>query len=100
MHAGCHAESTGQIRFSTACSAGNKDVPVLCDVVTGSKAEDVRLIQLSAGMIIDVGNGSIRLFKACMFDEPFETVVLTAIVFSIYEQAKSIFEGKLLNIPA
>lgn len=93
MHAGCHAESTGKIRFSTACSTGNKDVPVLCDVVTGSKAEDVRLIQLSARMIIDVGNGSIWLFKACLFDKTFKTVVLTAIVLCIYKQSKAILEG-------
>ena len=55
VFAGFHSEGTGHVGLSTSGRAGDKDVPVLCDVLTGCQPLNERSVQLAVVPIIDNG---------------------------------------------
>ena len=97
VFAGFHSEGTGHVGLSTAGRAGDKDVPVLCDVLTGRQPLNERSVQLAVVPIIDIGNRSIRLLKLGFPDQPLQPVVLACSVFSIDEHSETVLKGDLLH---
>lgn len=95
MFTGLHPECTGHVGFSTAGRAGDKNIPILCDVLTGRQPLNKRPIQLTVVPVVNRGDGSIRLFESGIPDQPLQPVVLACSVFSIDEHSETVLKGNL-----
>ena len=60
--AGFHAQSAGHIGLAAARGAGDKDVPELCNVFTGSQSFNQCPVQLPARGVINIGNNNPESF--------------------------------------
>ena len=94
---GLHPESTGHVGFPTAGRAGNEDVPVFCDVLTGCQPLNKRPIQLAVMPVVNRGDRSIRLFKSGIPNQPFQSVVFAGSVLGINEHSEPVLERNFLH---
>lgn len=49
-----HTKGAGHVSFTTACSAGNKKIPVFRDIFASGKSVNQIFVQLASGSIVDI----------------------------------------------
>ena len=69
LFAGFHAESTCHVGLSASSCAGDEQVPMFRDVLTGRQMLDEAAVEFSPGSVVDIGNVSLRLVKPGALNE-------------------------------
>lgn len=95
--AGFHTKGACQVCLAAAGRSGDKQIPVLCNILTGGEPLDQLSIELPPGCIIDVSDESLRLIKAGIANEAFEAVGLSVAVFDVDQHPEAVFEGNVLH---